>query len=302
MSDNFEMVIDRSRLRKKVTFWRIAAVILGVLFLLTMISPAGPVPGPYVARITISGIIMENNARDENIRSIAEDDYAKALIVHINSPGGGSTASEQLYYAIRKVAEKKPVVITMGSLAASGGYITALAGDHIFARETTITGSIGVIMQYSHFGDLMDKIGIGTEQVKSGKLKGSPDGVHPMKEEARAVFQSMIDDSYAWFTGLVADRRKLDMEKVKNLSDGRVYTGRQALSNGLIDSLGGQEEARGWLTAEHSISHELPVINVDKSRKELLLEEFFNSIMGKMPFNEALSLDGLISVWHPDNY
>ncbi|WP_321394525.1 signal peptide peptidase SppA [Emcibacter sp.] len=302
MSDNFEMVIDRGRLRRKVTFWRVIAVVLAILVLLTMISPAGPVPTPYVARITISGIIMENTARDENIRSLAKDDRAKALIVHINSPGGGSTASEQLYHAIRKVAEEKPVVITMGSLAASGGYITALAGDHIVARETTITGSIGVIMQYSHFGELMDKIGIGSEQVKSGKLKGDPDGLHPMGEEARAVFQSMIDDSFDWFTGLVADRRQIDLEKVKKLSDGRVYTGRQALSNGLIDSLGGQEEAMGWLVVEKGISDDLPVIDVDKSRKELLMEEFFNSIMGKMPFNEVLSLDGLISVWQPDNY
>ncbi|TPD62057.1 signal peptide peptidase SppA [Emcibacter nanhaiensis] len=296
------MVIDRRRLRKKVTFWRIAAVILGILVLLMMVSPAGPVPTPYVARITVSGVIMENTARDENIRAIADDEHAKALIVHINSPGGGSTASEQLYHAIRAVAEKKPVVITMGSLAASGGYITALAGDRIFARETTITGSIGVIMQYSHFGDLMDKIGIGSEQIKSGKLKGSPDGVHPIPEEARAVFQSMIDDSYDWFIGLVSDRRQMDLEQVRRLSDGRVYTGRQALSNGLVDSLGGQVEAVAWLSAEHDISDELPVIDVDKSRKELLLEEFFNSIMGKMPFNEALSLDGLISVWQPDSY
>ena len=302
MSDNFEMVIDRKRLRKKVTFWRIAAVILGILVLLMMVSPAGPVPAPYVARITVSGIIMENHTRDQNIRAIADDEHAKALIVHINSPGGGSTASEQLYHAIRAVAEEKPVVITMGSLAASGGYITALAGDHIFARETTITGSIGVIMQYSHFGELMDKIGIGSEQIKSGKLKGSPDGLHPIPEEARAVFQAMIDDSYDWFIGLVADRRQMELEKVRRLSDGRVYTGRQALTNGLVDSLGGQVEAIGWLASEHDISDKLPVIDVDKSRKELLLEEFFNSIMGKMPFNEALSLDGLISVWHPDNY
>tara|TARA_B100001939_G_scaffold324417_2_gene316402 strand:+ start:16455 stop:17363 length:909 start_codon:yes stop_codon:yes gene_type:complete len=302
MTDNYDLIIDRRRLRKKVTFWRICAIVLAVILFITMVSPAGPVKGPYVARITVEGVILENPRQLEIIAGVAEDDFAKALIIHINSPGGGSTASEQLYHAIRQVAAIKPVAVTMGSLAASGGYITALAGDRIFARETTITGSIGVIMQYTHIGELMDKIGIGSQKIASGRLKGEPDGFNPLSEEARKVYQGMIDDSYDWFTSLVAERRDMALDEVRALADGRVYTGRQALSNGLVDSLGGTPEARAWLKEEHDINPDLPVIDVDKSPRERLFEEFLTTIAGKTPFNEVLSLDGLVSLWQPNSY
>lgn len=302
MADNYDMVIDRKRLRKKVTFWRIAAVVIGVILLFSFFGKSAPGVRPYVARVSIEGIILENRHRDEIIAALAEDNQAKALIVHINSPGGSTTGSEELYHAIRKVAGEKPVAITMGTVAASGGYITAIAGDRIFARETTITGSIGVIMQYTRFGGLMDKLGIDSEQVKSGKMKGEPNGKDPISPEARKVFQAMIDDSYDWFVELVSARRGIDMEKTRKISDGRVYTGRQAIALGLIDSIGAESEARDWLAEEHDISTDLPVIDVDKSPKERLLEELMSSIWGKTPFNKALSLDGLLTLWQPNTY
>ena len=189
---------------------------------------------------------------------------------------------------------------TRGFAASDRGvtWVSMLAVD----GETTITGSIGVIMQYTHIGELMDKIGIGSQKIASGRLKGEPDGFNPLSEEARKVYQGMIDDSYDWFTSLVAERRDMALDEVRALADGRVYTGRQALSNGLVDSLGGTPEARAWLKEEHDINPDLPVIDVDKSPRERLFEEFLTTIAGKTPFNEVLSLDGLVSLWQPNSY
>ncbi|MAU41387.1 MAG: signal peptide peptidase SppA [Kordiimonas sp.] len=301
MALDLDSLIDRRRLKRKLTFWRLGAIIAVVILLILLLSQQGTaVGGPYLARVTIDGVIMEDQKRIDMLHDVAHDKNAKALLVHVNSPGGGSTASEELYHALRRVAAQKPVVITMGTLAASGGYITALAGDHIFARDTTITGSIGVIMQYTEFGDLLDKIGVSMDQVKSGAIKGEPSGYKPLSDEARTIFQTMIDDSYNWFVELVADRRAIAPDRARELADGRVYTGRQALSAGLIDSLGGQHDARLWLQENKGISPDLPLLDVDKTAQERLMEGFFASIGGKMPFSKPLSLDGLVSLWQPN--
>lgn len=302
MSNDLDALIDRRRLKRKLSFWRIVAVIVVVIAVIWMFSPAGIQDrGPYVARITVADMILENSVLERTLDDIAEDDNAKALVVRINSPGGTTAGSEELYHAIRRVAENKPVVAVMGTLAASGGYIAAIAADHIVARETTITGSIGVIFQTAELSGLLDRIGVNVETVKSGALKGEPGFDKPMTDEARAALQSMITDSYNWFVDLVAERRAMDREQVQTLADGRVYTGRQAAANGLVDSLGGERDARHWLESEHGINQTLPAFDRDKTTKERLLTDIVGSSIKKILSSEEVILDGMVSVWHPEH-
>lgn len=300
MSSDLDTLIDRRRLKRRLSVWRLVAIIAVAVMAIWTLAPLGGIDrGPYVARVTISGVIVEDARLEALLDEIAGDSDARALIVRINSPGGTTAGSEGLYHAIRRVAAAKPVVAVMGTLAASGGYITAIAADHLVARETTITGSIGVIFQTAELSGLFDKIGVGVETVKSGKLKGEPGVAAPMSDEARAAIQAMIDDSFDWFVDLVAERRGMDSDAVIKLADGRVYTGRQAAGNGLVDALGGERGARAWLESERGVSTVLPAIDKDLTPQERLLSGLTGSVIQKIMSTEEVTLDGMVSLWHP---
>ncbi len=233
------------------------------------------------------------------LEEIAKNSRIKALIVHIDSPGGTFVGGEQLYDALRDIAAHKPVVAVMGTVAASAGYMAAVAGDRIFAHQGTITGSIGVIMQTTDITVLLDKLGISAEAIKSTPLKASPSPLEPLSDEARAASQAIIDDMYGLFVEMVAKPRGFDMSRARALADGRVFTGRQAVANGLIDAIGGEAEARDWLAAERDIPRNLPVLDViiDHPVEDWLANA--RVLSQKMLFPERLTLDGLISLWHP---
>ncbi len=300
MSQDIDTLIDRRKLKRRLSFWRVAAILTIIILAGVLFGRLSPIAiDNYVARISVDGIITEDDATIATLRRIAADDGARALVVRINSPGGTTAGSEDLFHALRRVADQKPVVAVMGTLAASGGYITAIAADHIIARETTITGSIGVIMQYAELSGLFEKIGVNMEEVKSAPLKGEPSIDKPLSDDARTVLQSMIDDSYQWFVGLVSERRGLPLDTVITLADGRPYTGRQAKANGLVDELGGMEEARSWLDTSHEISADLPIVDVDRTARERFLEDFANSIWNGVGGKVAMPLDGMTAVWQP---
>lgn len=299
MSSDLDALIDRRQLKKKIRFWRIIAILALAAIIIFFFNRKGFDMKPYVARVTVEGIITEDNRLEDVLREVSEDSNAKALIVRINSPGGTTAGSEALFHALRRVADKKPVVATMGTLAASGGYVTAIAADRIYARETTLTGSIGVIFEYAQFGKLFEKIGVDVESIKSAPLKGEPSMSKPLTPEGRQAIQALIDDSYDWFVGLVASRRNLTTDEAKALADGRVYTGRQAVRNKLVDALGGEREARDWLQKEKGVAADLPAVDVDSSPQDRFLQEFVGESIGKVLSSERLTLDGLTSVWHP---
>ncbi len=171
----------------------------------------------------------------------------KGVILSIDSPGGTTAGGEAIFEAVRELAAAKPVVAQVGTLAASAGYMIASASDHIVARKSSIVGSIGVLVQFPDFTGLMDKVGIKLEEVKSSPLKAEPSPFNPTTDEERAMMRAMILDSYDWFVGLVDERRPLDRAEVLALADGSVFTGRQALTNKLVDALGGEREAIAWL-------------------------------------------------------
>jgi protease IV len=228
---------------------------------------------------------------------------AKALVLRIDSPGGTVVGGESLYRAIRAVAGEKPVVAVLGEVAASGGYMVAIAADRIYAREGTITGSIGVILQTTDVTGLLDKLGVSAEAIKSAPLKAVPSPFEKLSDEGRRATQGLVDDMYAMFVEMVAERRGFDADKAKELADGRVFTGRQAVANGLIDGIGGLGEARAWLD-EKGVSADLPAREIRPWREEDWLggvaKSAIRAVFGKTYLSERLTLDGLVAVWHPE--
>ena len=318
MSLDADFIVDRRRMRRKLTFWRVATIVLIVLG----IAGAAALSGnrnyglgvrQYIARLTISGLIRGDQNRAEQLDRLARSTLARAVIVHVDSPGGTTAGSEQLFNALARVREKKPLVVVVDSLAASGGYITALASDHIVAQQTSLVGSIGVLFQYPNVADLLDKLGVKMEAVKSTPLKAAPSGFEPTSPEARAALNSIIQDSYAWFKGMVQDRRHLSDSQLQTAADGRVFTGHQAIDLKLIDELGDERTALAWLGKEKNVDTKLPVRDYDLHSRfsdlsflhaaalALLNVVGLSSLADRLEWStmQGFNLDGLLALWHP---
>ena len=309
MSIDTDAWLERRALARRATRWRVMAVM--AVLALVLIGFYRLDPGnllaqrqAHVARLEISGVIAENDWWLEKLEEAAEDDRVEAVILHINSPGGSTYGGEALFQAIRKLAEHKPVVSVIGTLGASAGYMVAIAGDHVLARETSLTGSIGVLFQTAEFSKLMEKVGVSAETITSGPLKAEPNPTRPMSPAGRAQIQGMVDETHAWFVDLVASRRDLPRDEVAKLADGRVYSGRAALQSRLIDGLGGLAEARNWLTQQRGIAPDLPLRDIPPDPPTGMLDGLgsraFAALFGKSLFSERLRLDGLVSLWHPE--
>ena len=263
MSSDADLLADRRSLRRKLTLWRLFAV-LGVIAAVVVAGLAwsGRAPGSlsqsHIARVTISGFISGDRRTLELIKSL-EDSKAAAVLIKIDSPGGTTTGSEALYDALRSLAAKKPIISVVDGLAASGGYIAALGADRIVARQTSLVGSIGVLFQFPNVGRLLDTVGVKLEEIKSSPLKAAPNGFEPTSPEARAALQRVVDDNYDWFKRLVRDRRTISDAELAVVSDGRVHSGRQAVTLKLIDAIGGEPEAIAWLEREKGVAKDLPV-------------------------------------------
>ena len=264
MSLDSDVIVDRRRIRRKLTFWRVAAALIAIAAIVTIGLIAAPggrgglTTAGSIARINIEGLIRSDHERVEALEKL-EKSRAAAVIVHINSPGGTTAGSEQLYDALTRLKAKKPLVVVVEGLAASGGYITAIASDHIIAQQSSLVGSIGVLFQFPNFSELLKTVGVKVEEVKSSPLKAAPNGFEPTSPEARAALDSLVKDSYAWFKGLVKQRRGMDDALLDKVSDGRVFTGRQAVDLKLIDQLGDEKTAVAWLVAQKGIKPDLPV-------------------------------------------
>jgi len=301
MSLDADYVVERRRLKRRLTFWRVLGV---VALVAAVVAAAGRFDlrrqQDHVAQIAIGGLILDDPARDEAIKEVADEDKVKALLVKIDSPGGTYVGGEALYESLRQVGEKKPVVAIMGTTATSAGYMSALGSDHIVARSSTLTGSIGVILQTADVTGLLDKIGIKSVVVKSGPLKAQPNPLEKFLPAARKATEAIIADYFDMFVTLVAERRSLSREQVLKLADGRVFSGRQAKKAGLVDALGAEPEARKWLSETHKIADSLPVKEVKVKHEDEPWRDLFDSMIGKVMFSERLSLDGVIALWHPD--
>ncbi len=305
MTSDIERIVDRRRLKRRLTFWRAAAVLALVLLVAVSVRRFdGVFKEDHVVRLVVDGLILDDPRRDDALAKVATDDKVKALLVRINSPGGTVVGGEALFRGLRRVAAEKPVVALMAGTATSAGYMTALGADRIIARQGTVTGSIGVLMQTTDITGLLKSIGVKSEIIKSRPLKAQPNPLEPLTPQARQASRDVVLDLYGMFVDMVVERRGMDREKALKLADGRVYTGRQAKANGLVDALGGEAEARDWLAASRRIPRSLPTQDLEVDRPGGVWRDLvfgaFQGIMGKSLFSERLRLDGLISVWHPD--
>ncbi len=301
MSLDADSVVDRRQLKKRLRLWQVIGVIaIGITIALFIgRGEFSPKIGDYIARFDVSGIIVDNPNRDKLLADLAKDEKVKAVVLRINSPGGTVVGGENLYHSLREIAKEKPVVAVMGELATSAGYMTAIAADHIVARQGTVTGSIGVILQTTEFTGLLEKLGIKPEAIKSRPLKAQPNPMEVLSDEGRAVAQGVVSDMYQMFVEMVAERRNMTMDQTMLLADGRIYTGRQAFKNGLIDALGGEETALQWLREKREVNTSLPLEDVRLKDKLPNFEDFIGGLSGKSLFPERLTLDGLLSLWHP---
>jgi len=304
MSLEVDLILDRRRLKRRLLLWRVVAVVAVLVAALLVVRP-GKVTGgsDYVARVSIDGLMMSDRKAVKALTEVLDDGHAKALLLAINSPGGSVTVGETLHALIARVAEKKPVVAVMGGTAASAGFMIAMPTQRIFARESTLTGSIGVLLQTGEISGLLKMLGITDETMVSGPLKNQPSLTRPMSDKGREVLQGIVDDLYDQFVTIVAKGRSMEPARVRELADGRAYTGRQALKLGLIDAIGGEKEARAWLAANKAVPETLDIRDVKpESLWDRLFADDAEGVFGglmKTLLSQSVSLDGGWALWQP---
>ena len=321
MSLDADLIVDRRRMRRKLTFWRVVAVFVAIAAVVALAATAQRTEvltsgGDYIARVKVTGLIRNDQERVESLEKLAKSS-AKAVIVRIDSPGGTTAGSEQLHDSLRRVAAAKPLVVVVDGLAASGGYIAAMSADHIVAQGTSLVGSIGVLFQYPNVSDLLKTVGVKIEEIKSSPLKAAPNGYEPTSPEARAAIEALVKDSYDWFRGMVRDRRHMDDATLQRVTDGRVFTGRQGLELKLVDAIGNEQTAVDWLAKEKGVKADTPVRDWQlKSRfGDLTMLHLATAVVleavglgsfarrleawGSIQTIERLNLDGLLALWHP---
>lgn len=317
MSIDAEAIADRRRLRRKLSFWRIAGF-SGLIAAVAAIGYAaadrmGYGAGQQIARISIDGVITGNRRLSDLMQRVGDSNHVSGVVISINSPGGTTTGSEELYRSIRRLAEKKPVVTFVDGTAASGGYITAIASDYIVARETSLVGSIGVLFQYPDLSGLLGNVGVKVETIKSAPLKAEPNPFTPTSPEARAATQLVVDDTFDWFKALVRERRRLNEGELAAISTGQVFSGRQGVPMKLVDKLGSERDAIAWLEEEKKIPKDLPIRDwKPRSDRDFSVFAMVATAVDIMGFEkaaealrrtdlhvEAARLDGLLAVWQP---
>jgi protease-4 len=297
-----DLLLDRRRLKRRLFFWRSFAV-LAVLaaVLVALRGEHVGFEGARVERVVVSGIITQDRKLNDAIDKLADNANIKAVIVSVDSPGGSVAGGEALHNAIARVAAKKPVVVVMGGVAASAGYMISVPAARIFASQATLTGSIGVLLETGDISGLLGKLGIAADPSVSGPLKDQPSFVKPLSPEGRQVLQGLVMDMYDQFVSMVAQGRHLDPDKVRALADGRAYTGRQALNLGLVDQIGGERDARAWLAKEKGVSASLPTEDLTTGG---ITSRVLSSSLGwiidgiwKSVLSQGVTLDGAQALW-----
>ncbi len=314
-----EALLERRRLRRRLSFWRSLGVAAAVLLIGSMLLGSERLSQfgqpQQIARVAIEGAITDDREQLQMLKKVAEAEHVKGVLVFINSPGGTTTGGESLFEALRKVGEKKPVVAQFGTVAASAGYIAGLGTDHIVARGNTITGSVGVLIQWPQVDQMLDKIGVKVNTLKSGELKATPNPFEPLDDGSRQATHQMVDESYKWFVSLVEDRRKIKVADVPGLPAGRVFSGREALQHKLVDQIGGEVEAVKWLESK-GVEADLKIVEWKPAQPgggfglSGAVSRFVGALFGDIGRAAAaavtrgsgfdtVGLDGLRSVWHP---
>jgi protease-4 len=318
-----DLLLDRRRLKRSRGIWRALAVLVAIGGLALVLGWSGVAPGlapgfdglrgPHLLRLTVSGTITDDRRLLEAIDRAAKSDTVRGMILSVDSPGGTVSGGEGLHAALGRFRAAKPLVAVFGGTAASAGYMIAMPAERIFAREGTVTGSIGVILQAFDAEGAMRSLGLRAEAITSGPLKDQPSPFRPLTDEGRAALRAVVQDLYDQFVKMVAEGRHMPEDRVRALADGRVLTGRQALAAGLVDAIGGEPEARAHLASAHGIDADLPVRDL---RARDLRERSFGAALGeafgttlahslKSVISEGLGpllgVDGAWALWQPSS-
>ncbi|MEK9672189.1 MAG: signal peptide peptidase SppA [Rhodospirillaceae bacterium] len=297
---NPDVLFDRRRLKRRLTLWRLVALAaLGALAVALFGRSGGLLERDHVVRFDIEGVIFDDRDRIATLRTLADAPAIRAVIVHVDSPGGTFSGGEALYRALRDLARKKPVAAVMGGTATSAGYMVAVAADHVVARDGTLTGSIGVILQTADVTGLLQKLGVRSEVFKTGPLKAQPNPLEPITDAAREATKIVIDDLFRQFVDIVAERRKMERAAVLKLADGRIFTGRKAKDLGLIDATGSEAQARAWLARARNVPESVPVRDLDAFPGGSDWRDMLSQYLKKALFSERVKLDGVFALWHP---
>ena len=283
MSLETDLLLDRRRLKRRLNLWRGLAVLAVVIAAGTVAARLGGAGGlgglgPHIARVNVHGVITEDRRMLDAVARLERDGSVRGVIVDIDSPGGSVAGGESLRAALIRVAAKKPVVAVMDGTAASAGYMVSLPAARIFARDATLTGSIGVILETGEASGLLDKVGVTAEAITSGPLKDQPSFTRPLTPQGREYLHGLVDDLFDQFVTMVADARHMDKDRVRQLADGRAYTGRQAVALGLVDQIGGEAEARAWLKDNRQVPDSTPVRDMAPGGSRL--ERVFGAVLG----------------------
>jgi protease IV len=322
MTLDSDILIDRRRLKRRLMIWRVLAIV-AIVAAVAFAAATGDEGGDstfglgrdHIARVSIDGFIGDSRARHELLTKLRKNARVKAVIVAVDSPGGTTTGGEALYQDLRELAQAKPVAAVFGTAATSAAYLSGIATDYIVARGNTITGSVGVIFQWAEVTDLLSKLGVKFEEIRSGPLKAKPSPFSPSDDETKRLTDELVKESQVWFVNLVAERRKAVAPALEEIRTGRIYTGRQALKIGLVDEIGDERTAIKWFTDARKVKPDLKVRDW-KPEKHSAISLFESSIagfaakvglaslLGENVLNglEALNerpLDGLFSIWHP---
>ena len=317
MSYTADQLVDRRRLQRRLSLWRVLAFVAIALAIIALgwrlLGTRGGAGSlvPHIARLSITGLIVGDRDTIELVDDITKS-KASAVLVEIDSPGGTTSGSERLYEALRRLSAKKPTVAVVRGLAASGAYIAAIGTDHIVAQTTSLVGSIGVLFQFPNVAGALDKIGVKVETIKSAPLKASPNGFEPTTPAAKAAIDALVVDSYGWFKGLVKARRNMDDGQLAAVDDGRVFTGGQGIGLHLVDAIGEERDAITYLEKARGVSKSLPVLDWKKESgfsglglfgatatiaRALGLAAVAGAIEQTARLAEAQSLDGLLAIW-----
>jgi protease-4 len=298
-----DATLDRRRLKRRLVWWRAAAIVaiavlVGGLGWLMGGTGADRLDATHIARLPIVGVIEDDRRLANHLVTLGNDDRVAAVIVAIDSPGGTFSGSEALYSGLLKLAEAKPTVAVLGGVAASGGYMAAVAADRIIARAGSVTGSVGVILQMPQMHRMLSDLGIDVETVRSGSLKAIPGPLEETPREARVATEALIADLFDQFLGMVVARRNLDGAALAEVRKGGVFTGRRGLELGLVDAIGGEEVAVQWLEDSRGIAPGLPVQDRQPETGLPWWEDALERLESRARLGVSPILDGPWAIWH----
>ncbi|GCE82966.1 signal peptide peptidase SppA [Komagataeibacter diospyri] len=307
MDTDPDMLLHAASLRRRLLVWRGGAVAFFVLACIVAVLRAGGGGlvghAPHLVHMKLEGIIPSDEHENvEALQKAADDASVRGLVLEVSSPGGAVTGGEVLHDAVAAFARRKPVVVSMGAVAASAGYMVSVPAARIFANRSTLTGSIGVILESPDVSGLLDRVGVHVDQLVSGPMKGQPSMVQPLSPEGREMLQGVIADLYGFFVNVVAQDRHMPVDRVKQLADGRPYTGQQAVALGLVDQIGSMADARKWLIGITHLPDDVQVSDIGPTATRINWRRWISGILSGVPgaeflLKESTALDGAVAIW-----